>query len=84
MMANPDWTQAQFIETVDVCQLNRLRWPFMRLLTHAFVEEQELRRYEGELLASGRWALVRTVPHIDDGAAPHPQAHMFDVYGWAV
>ena len=81
MLADTDWTQAHFIETVDICQLNRLRWPFMRLLSHEFVEQQERGRYERELLASGRWSMVRTVPHVGDGARVQP--HLFDVYGWA-
>jgi hypothetical protein len=70
----------EFIGTIDVAELHQLRgWPIMSMFTRRFVETRELCAYERGLLASGRWAVVRTKPHVsDEGAA---STHVFDVYG---
>ncbi len=70
----------EFISTVDVWTLRRLRWPFLRLFARSFVERRELCRYEQSLLATGRWSMVRCSPHQSPtivGAAPH----LYDFYG---
>ncbi len=70
--------QEQFIETVNLWQLHEVRWPIMRLLSPHFVAEVELGRYMKRLLATGRWRVIRVVPHEDAG---HPSDHQFDLYG---
>lgn len=68
----------EFIETVDVWQLNQFRWPVMRVLTPGYVDHLELDRYLKRLLGTGRWRNVRAVHHAD---AHHRYQHLFDVYG---
>jgi hypothetical protein len=69
----------EFIGTVDVWALRNTRWPFMNMLARRFVDARELCAYERDLLASGRWTVVRTQPHVGDAGAP--STHVFDVYG---
>jgi hypothetical protein len=70
----------EFIATVDVAELHQLRgWPIMNMLARRFVETRELCAYERGLLASGRWRVVRTAPHVGDGGTA--STHVFDVYG---
>ena len=70
--------QAEFIGTVDVSELNELRWPFMRIFARRFVEEVELGRYLKRLLATRRWTDVRVVPHLENGV---PSTLVLDVCG---
>src|ERR1051326_1469712 len=51
-----------FLETVDVRDLNELRWPIVRLLAPAFVDRMELRRHKQRLLETGRWERIRAIP----------------------
>jgi hypothetical protein len=74
------------VATVDVAQLNTLRWGPMRQLFPSFVEEIELGRYLKRLLANAECQAVQLEPHraADGTASPH----VFDVYcvpstGWA-
>jgi hypothetical protein len=71
--------QEEFIGTVDVWALRHTRWPLMNMLARRFVDTRELCAYERDLLASGRWAVVRTEPHVGDAGAA--STHVFDVYG---
>jgi hypothetical protein len=68
----------EFIGTVDVGQLRFIRWPVLRELCRRYVESRELREYERQLLATGRWRRVRCEPRRDaeDG-------HVFNIYGVA-
>ena len=67
----------EFIGTIDVWQLRKLRWPVLRALCRRYVETRELREYERQLLATNRWTRVRCEP-----AALEP-AHVFNFYGVA-
>ena len=78
MMSIPQGPE-EFIGTVDVWALRHVRWPFMNMLASHFVDTRELCAYERDLLASGRWAVVRTQPHVGDAGAT--STHVFDVYG---
>jgi hypothetical protein len=69
----------QFIETVDVAELNTIRGPIERLLARRYVEELELGRYLRGLLATRRWSHLRVVPHQNEQGVP--SSHVFDVYG---
>lgn len=64
--------------TVDVTQLNTLRWGPMRQLFPSFVEEIELGRYLKRLLAHAECQAVQLESHrAPDGTA---LPHVFDVY----
>ena len=78
MMSSPHVPE-EFIGTIDVWALRHVRWPLMNMLARKFVDTRELCAYERDLLASGRWAVVRTEPHIGDAGAA--STHLFDVYG---
>lgn len=66
------------VATIDVTQLDTLRWGPMRQLFPAFVEEIELGRYLKRLLANAECRAVQLEPHRDvNGAA---LSHVFDVY----
>lgn len=77
-----DQAAEQFIGTVDVWTLRQLRWPLMRMLCRAYVEQRELRQYQRRLLATRRWRMLRCVPRADSGDAS--SAHVFNIYGTAV
>jgi hypothetical protein len=70
--------QDEFVETINLWQLRQVQWPLMRVLSPHFIAEVELGRYMKRLLASGRWNVIRVVPHQDGG---RPSDHVFDVYG---
>ena len=74
-------TQAteHFLETVDVRDLNELRWPIVRLLAPAFVDRMELRRHKQRLLETGRWERIRAIPcrHSDGKVS----TQVFELYG---
>jgi len=78
MMSRPQVPE-EFIGTIDVWALRHVRWPLMNMLARKFVDTRELCAYERDLLASGRWAVVRTEPHIGDAGTA--STHLFDVYG---
>ena len=63
----------RLLATVDVRELNTLRWGPLRQLFPSFVEEIELGRYLKKLLASMECAAVEIVPHRDS-------SHVFDVF----
>ena len=78
--AQPIDPREQRIGTVDVAELRGgVRWMLMRALSRRFVEEMELGRYLRGLLATGRWSVVRVVPHMTERG--QPSTHVFDVYG---
>jgi hypothetical protein len=66
------------LATVNVAQLNSLRWGPMRQICPSFVEEIELGRYLRRLLASAECQTVQLEPHRDAAGAVQP--HVFDVY----
>ncbi len=70
--------QEEFIATVDVWELDTLRWPFLRALCPEFVSRRELVRYERRLLATERWSVIRIAP--TPGTAGRA-GHLVDVYG---
>lgn len=69
----------QFLETIDVRELNELRWPIVRLLAPSFVDRMELRRHNRRLLETGLWDRIRAVPY------RHPDgkvsSQVFELYG---
>jgi hypothetical protein len=66
------------VATVDVAQLNTLRWGPMRQLFPSFVEEIELGRYLKRLLTNAGCQAVQLEPHrAPDGTA---LPHLLDVY----
>jgi len=73
--------EEEFLGEVNSWELSdraRDRWPFQRVVAPRWVDQVELNRYLGALLASGRWLTVRTVPRV--GRAGRSD-HVFDVYG---
>ena len=66
------------VATVDVAQLNTLRWGPMRQLFPSFVEEIEIGRYLKRLLANVECHAVQLEPH--RGADGTASPHVFDVY----
>jgi hypothetical protein len=68
----------ELLATVDVRDLNSLRWGPFRQMFPQFVEELELGRYLRTLLRTSRLKAVRIEPHRQpDGS---PSSHVFDVY----
>jgi hypothetical protein len=66
------------LATVDVRELNSLRWGFMRALFPHFVEEVELGRYLKTLLRSTACRAVEIQPHQEAGG--RRSSHVFDVF----
>ena len=66
------------VATVDVTQLNTVRWGPMRQLFPAFVEEIELGRYLRRLLANAECRAVQIEAHRNADGRPMP--HVFDVF----
>lgn len=65
------------LATVDVRNLNTLRWGPLRQMFPTFVEEIELGRYLKRLLATAECRAVQIEPHRDPEG--RPSAHIFDV-----
>jgi hypothetical protein len=66
------------LATIDVRELNTLRWGPLRQMFPRFVEEIELARYLKKLLVTERCRAVQVEPHRDpDG---RPSTHIFDVF----
>lgn len=65
------------LATVDVRDLNSLRWGPVRQMFPAFVEDIELGRYLKKLLVTARCRAVEIQPHRDSEG--HASAHVFDV-----
>lgn len=68
----------QRVASVDVAQLNTLRWGPMRQLFPSFVEDIEFGRYLERLLANAGCKAVQLEPHRTATGTALP--HMFDVY----
>ncbi|HEX8966712.1 MAG TPA: hypothetical protein VF937_02460 [Chloroflexota bacterium] len=66
------------LATVDVRELNSLRWGPLRQMFPVFVEEIELGRYLKQLLSRAECRAVEIQPHRD----PNGRAsdHVFDVF----
>jgi hypothetical protein len=63
----------RLIATVDIRDLNTVRWGPMRQMFPRFVEELELGRYLKRLLASEQCRAVEIAPHAGS-------THIFDVF----
>ena len=71
----------ELLATVDVRELNTVRWGPLRAMFPKFVEELELGRYLKHLLRTSRCRAVRLELHSNpDGSR---STHVFDVYGIA-
>ena len=66
------------LATVDVRELNTLKWGPIRAMFPSFVEEIELGRYLKTLLAPDRCHAVRVELHRD--LQGRQSTHVFDVY----
>ena len=66
------------VNSWDLSERARDRWPFLRVVAPGFVDHVELGRYLRGLLASGRWLTIRAVPRADPEG---PSDHVFDLYG---
>ena len=65
------------LATIDIRQLNTLRWGPIRQMFPAFVEDIELGRYLKRLLVSSQCRAVQLQPHREpDGTL---STHVFDV-----
>jgi hypothetical protein len=67
------------IGRVDVWDLHHFRAPIQRIVARRAIDRLELTSYVHGLLATGRWDVVRTVPHID--ADGRRSDHVYDLYG---
>jgi hypothetical protein len=68
----------QLLTSVDVRELNTLRWGPLRAMFPKFVEEIELARYLRRLLANSECRTVQIEPHCEpDGRR---STHVFDVF----
>jgi hypothetical protein len=68
----------EFLATVDVRELETLRWGPIRLMFPRFVEEIELGRYLRRLLAHEENRAVAIEPHRESDG--RDSTHVFDVY----
>jgi hypothetical protein len=76
-MATPSRSE-KLLATVDVRELNSLRWGPLRAIFPKFAEEVELGRYLKKLLRDAQCSAVRLEVHQQpDGT---PSRHVFDVY----
>jgi hypothetical protein len=66
------------LATVDVRELNTVKWGPVRAMFPNFVEEIELGRYLKTLLATDQCHAVRVQPHRDHEG--RRSTHVFDVY----
>jgi hypothetical protein len=66
------------LATVDVRELNTVKWGPIRAMFPSFVEEIELGRYLKALLAPDRCHAVRVQLHRDEEG--RQSTHVFDVY----
>jgi hypothetical protein len=71
--------EEQFVETVDVRDLNQVRWPVIRFFASRYVDRLELQRRKRQLLATGRWEVIRAVPQRE--ASGEASTQVFDLYG---
>jgi hypothetical protein len=69
----------QHLGVVDTWDLQHFNWPIQRLFAPHAVQHLELARAMNDLLATGRWDVVRAQPHHEPGG--HLSDHLFDLYG---
>jgi hypothetical protein len=67
----------RLVATVDVRDLNTLRWGPLRQMFPLFVEDIELGRYLKKVLATDECTAVQIEPHLDSGG--RSSTHVFDV-----
>ena len=65
------------LATVDIRELNTVRWGPIRQMFPAFVENMELGRYLNHLLATTHCRAVQLRPHSDPSGGV--STHVFDV-----
>jgi hypothetical protein len=68
----------EWLATVDVRQLDSLRWRGLRWMFPTFVDDIELTRYLKGLLAHSDIHAVTIKPHTDE--LGRPSTHEFDIY----
>ena len=69
----------QHIGLVDTWKLRHYNWPIQRMFARHAVYELELAHAMDDVLATGRWDIVRAEPHHEpDG---HQSDHLYDLYG---
>jgi hypothetical protein len=71
--------EEQFVETVDVRELRQVRWPIIRFFASRFVDRLELQLRKRQLLATGRWKVIRAVPKREPSG--EASTYVFDLYG---
>jgi hypothetical protein len=70
--------QRRLLATIDVRELNTLRWGPLRQMFPSFAQEIELGRYLKKMLSHEANRAVQIEPHRDpDG---RPSSHVFDVF----
>ena len=70
--------QPELVASVDLHELQTIRWGPLRAMFPKFVEEVELGRYVKRLLATGQVRAVRIEPHREpDGRL---STHIIDIY----
>jgi hypothetical protein len=70
--------ERQLLATVDVRELNSLRWGPLRQMFPAFAEEIELGRYLRRILSQAVCRTVQIEPHRElDGRG---STHVFDIF----
>ncbi len=70
-------TGRELVATIDVRELQSLKWGPLRAMFPTFVEEIELARYLKTLLVGERCQAVHIAPH--RGPDGRPSTHVFDV-----
>jgi hypothetical protein len=71
--------EEQFVETVDVRDVKQLRSPIIRFFASRFADQLTLELRKRQLLATGRWKLIRAVPRSEGSEEASTQ--VFDLYG---
>jgi hypothetical protein len=66
------------IATIDVRELQSIRWTFLRQMFPKFAEDVELGRYLRTLMTSSHCGPVRVEAHRSPEG--QPSTHIFDVY----
>lgn len=69
----------QHLGIVDTWRLHHYNWPIQRLFAGRAVRHLERAHAMKDLLATGRWDVVRADPH--PKADGHLSDHVYDVYG---
>ena len=71
--------EEEFLGTVDVREHRQVHWPIIGVFARRFVDQLELRQYKRQLLATGRWKVIRAVPQRKPSG--DLSTHVFDLFG---